>query len=118
MDSKHSLNRLYTSIKTLEASPDKLIFRDERIKKLIGRVLCGIGAILIFLTIQGFLPEKLDAILHYEILFWGYFIGILGLFLVSRLMAYILIIFVTIQHRGNLTPQAKFCKPPFPFQGE
>ena len=27
------------------------------------------------------------------------------------------IIFVTIQHRGDLTPQAKFCKPPFPFQG-
>lgn len=58
--------------------------------------MCGIGAILIFLTIQGFLPEKLDAILHYEILFLGYFIGILGLFLVSRLMAYILIIFLII----------------------
>lgn len=96
MDSKHSLTRIYTRFKSLEKSPDEIIFRDEKMKKNLGRVLALIGAVLIFLTINRLLPEKLDAVLHHEILFLGYLTGILGLFLVSRLMAYILITFLIV----------------------
>lgn len=95
MDTNNSISRFFSKLKFLEnIDIDATLFQTPTMKDRVARTMCLLGALIIFVVSNGLLPEKLDAILHHEILFLGGAIGILGMFWLSKLMAYILLAFL------------------------
>lgn len=94
MDANNSSSRFFSKLKSVEnIDIDARLFQTPAMKDRVARIMCLVGAIILFVVANGLLPEKLDSILHSEILFLGGLIGLFGLILLSRLMAYVLMAF-------------------------
>lgn len=97
MGSNKLIRRLIVKLNSLEKiDVDAFLFKRENRKTQIGKWVMLIGAAIIFFVNFGLLPEKVDSMLHHEILFLGELICFLGMVVFNKLLAYFLFSFLII----------------------
>lgn len=97
MEPNKLFRQLVVKLNSLEKiDVDVFLFKRENRKNQVGKWVMLIGAAIIFFVNFRLLPEKVDSILHHEILFLGELICFLGMVIFNKLLAYFLFSFLII----------------------